>query len=112
MAILKQVDSKTFFSIPDEQLEKHAIPQDKLAAALKDAGITLGTSTTPEEIKGKKVLHAHDRPAATPSKDASAQFLRQNVAVCPNCYASNVVWEETTEYRLFQCGGCGYVFRF
>jgi len=112
MAILKQVDSKTFFNIPDEHLEKHAIPADRLAATLKDAGITLGTATTPAEIQGKKVLRASDRPAAKPGADASAQFLRQNVAVCPNCYASNVVWEETTEYRLFQCGGCGYVFRF
>lgn len=111
MAILKQVDSKTFFSIPDEQLEKHAVPQDKLASVLKDAGITLGTVTTPEEIQGKKVLKASDRPAPK-AQDASAQFLRQNVAVCPSCYASNLVWEETTEYRLFQCAACGYVFRF
>lgn len=111
MAILKQVDSKTFFKIPDEELEKWAVAQDKLAEVLKGAGIKLGETTTPQEIEGKKVLHAHDRPAAQ-ARDASAQFLRQAIAVCPNCAAANVVWEETTEYRLFQCGFCGYVFRF
>ena len=111
MAILKQVDSKTFFKIPDEQLEKFAIPQDKLGAALQDAGLKLGTAVTPEEIKGHKVLTAKDRPA-TAQRDASAQFLQQSIAVCPSCGSANVVWEETTEYRLFQCGFCGYVFRF
>lgn len=113
MAILKQVDGKTFYNVPDEEVEKYAIPQDRLAEALKDTGIRLGTTTTPAEIAGKKVLRQADRPRAqAQAADASAQYLRQTVVACPNCYGSNVIWEETTEYRLFECGHCGYVFRY
>ncbi|MCC7539289.1 MAG: hypothetical protein IT379_23905 [Deltaproteobacteria bacterium] len=111
MAILKQVDGKAFFNVPDEDLERYVIPADKLGDALRDTGIKLGSSVDQSEIAGKKVLRAADRPAQA-SADASAQYLRQSVAICPNCSGSNLVWEETTEYRLFQCGHCGYVFRF
>lgn len=113
MAILKQVDGKTFYNVPDEELDQYAIPTDRLADALKDTGIRLGSSVTADEIAGKKVLRAQDRPAAqTQSADAQAQYLRQAVVACPSCYGSNVIWEETTQYRLFQCGHCGYVFRY
>jgi hypothetical protein len=111
MAILVQVDGKTFFEIPDEQLEQYAIPQNRLADRLKSTGVILGTSVDPAEIQGKKVLRAADRPPEA-AADAKAQYLRRAVAICPNCYHRNLVWEETTEYRLFECGWCSYVFRF
>lgn len=113
MAILKQVDGKTFYSVPDEVLDQYAIPADKLGDALKDTGIRLGSSVTAAEIEGKPVGRAQDRPAAqTQSADASAQYLRRTVVACPSCYGSNIITEDTASYRLFQCAFCAYVFRY
>ena len=111
MAILQQVDGKTFYEVPDEKLDQYAIPQNKLGERLKSTGVILGTNVSPEEVKGKKVLRSQDRPKDE-TADAKAQYLRRSVAICPNCYHRNLVWEETTEYRLFECGWCSYVFRF
>ena len=110
MAILKQVKGNGFFNIPDEALEQYLIPEEKQAAVLGDNGIRLGVAgKAPEGVEVKR-LELAGATAAT--ADATASYLRWNVAVCPHCGSANRILEDTDRYLWFTCAGCGGQFRF
>lgn len=110
MAILRQVKGKGYFNIPDEALEQYLVPEDKQADVLANNGIKLGVAGTPPEGAEVKRLELAWSTAAT--ADATASYLRWNVAVCPHCGTANRILEDTDRYLWFTCAGCGGSFRF
>ena len=64
----------------------------------------LGATTTPQEIQGKKILSAKDRPAQQQSRDASAQFLQQSIAICPSCGSAALSVIHEVEGDILQTG--------
>jgi predicted RNA-binding Zn-ribbon protein involved in translation (DUF1610 family) len=109
MAILKQVDGKALFNVPDEVLEQYAIPEDKIGEALKDTRIKLGTPVTPEEIQGKQVITADVR--GDQQADASASYLYWTTVICPSCNTARRVMVSSEVYNVYECGNCGYRYR-
>lgn len=109
MAILKQVDGKALFNIPDEELARYAIPSEKIEDALKDTRIKLGTAATPEEIKSAKIIKGDQRPVET--ADANAAYLYWTTVVCPSCYTSRRVMVDSETYNVYECSNCAYHYR-
>ena len=74
---------------------------------LKDNNILLGVAGTPPED-----AEVMDLQAVQAGGDASASFMRWNIAICPYCGTANRVLEDTQRYLWFRCGRCGGQFRF
>ena len=107
MAIVKQIHGKAYFNIPDEQLEKFSIEENKLPGVLKEHGMVMGVAGTPPAGET-----AHKLAAMQAQADASASYLRVNVAICPTCGGATRLIEDTERYRWYSCSYCGASFRF
>ncbi|HXE73108.1 MAG TPA: hypothetical protein VNO81_10645 [Candidatus Nitrosotenuis sp.] len=112
MAILKQLDGKAFFQIPDEELGKYAIPENKLSQVLKQAGARLGSPASREETQGKKVISPAERGELVGSgAEARASYLYETQVICPYCGSVRSIVASSEVYQYYECGNCGNVYK-
>ena len=109
MAIVKEVTGKKMYDIPEAELEKFVVSEDKLEGALKEIGVRLGTGVTKTEIAGAKVVAPGEGVAS--GDDVQAYSLYQTLVLCPNCGTCRQIVASTNTYNYYDCGYCGYTYR-